>query len=917
SAQTQPNAATSVTSTKLVIRDNEKAYRENIGVNIGSTLKTCYIVFTPESTTNQNVTLATSNPEIAIVTARKADTTTYADITGITEGVTTLTATAADGGSTYSCLVTVRTPIEEAEGELTESMNLKQSALDTATSFETTCKAGQRGRIKGSVGNYYYFDCPAGVLEKNYHVAYVPKNKVTIYANRITLNKESITLNKGKKERLTATIHPGVTTNQTVTYQSSDTSIATVTARGVVKAKGKGQATITASVNSRYMGQDITRTATCQVTVTQPVKKLLLKPARLTLEKGRSRQLKAQIRPTNANDKTIEWSTSNTDVAEVDSNGKITAKEEGKATITALNPASGKKKSCNVTVLDKDLYELTGEMEMEVGKTYTFQVVKKGTIAKQAKKATASSNGIFTSSNPKIARVDQKTGKVTPLKPGTVTITCRHKKTHIVLSQKTVSILLTKAEKERLNKIKRFIIIKAGQERYLVGSSEGDKKDLTFTSSNTNVATVSNVDGCIRAKSEGFCKISTRLKYKSVSTTIYVYKPMEKHAFLEQGNTLYYEHNYGVKSEFLNKDTKVTIRGTINKDFYYVDVLNSRNNVLKSGVISQKGVLYYNSSANRDYFMKMKKGNWKNLRYSNKVGRDKDNHSPIQMVLVEDTIHIYVNFEYKGKGKNYVFDTETKAQKENEITYRKAFEEGIKKYWGEEGRTIYQGGDKIYKGADSATRKGKRYREKDFEKDVTLRCSVHFIRKQEAGDRRIPVYFGAGKKFSEDDSYWFFVYGGEPGINDGKYSYSWYDIDSTERFVSIPTNEELVKNTVLGKSERRDLDSYERTCAHEFGHVMGLNDAYPQKMEVDGKMIYKRRVDGDMNVLYYRGALIMKEDDSDNFVGIRSNDLEMVLYAYNQSQEKKNKYAWQSYYKHELGNRKYLRSKMITWKQVE
>ena len=256
-------------------------------------------------------------------------------------------------------------------------MKLKQSALDTASSFETTCLAGQRGRIKGSVGNYYYFDCPVGVLEKNYHVAYVPKNKVTIYANSISLNKNSLTLDKGKKERLTATISPSVTTSQTVTYQSSDNSIATVTARGLVKAKGRGQTTITATTNSRYMGQDITRTATCQVTVTQPVKKLLLKPAKITLEKGKSKKINIQIHTANANDKTIEWSTSNESIAEVDSNGKVTAKAEGTATITARNPASGKKKRCKVTVLDKELYELVGEEEMEVGKTYTFQVIKK------------------------------------------------------------------------------------------------------------------------------------------------------------------------------------------------------------------------------------------------------------------------------------------------------------------------------------------------------------------------------------------------------------------------------------------------------------------------------------------------------------------------------------------------------------
>lgn len=208
---TNTNGASTVTSTEITIRDNEKIYRENIGVNVKATLRTCYVVFTPANTTNQSVTVSVDNPAVATVVPRKSGNITYVDITGHTEGVTTLTATAVDSKVTYRCLVTVRTPIEEAEGELTENMQLKQSALDSASNFTAICAAGQRGRIKGSVGNYYYFDCPKGVLEKNYHVAYVPKSKVTIYANSVKLDKSNLTLKKGAKQRLYATISPSAT----------------------------------------------------------------------------------------------------------------------------------------------------------------------------------------------------------------------------------------------------------------------------------------------------------------------------------------------------------------------------------------------------------------------------------------------------------------------------------------------------------------------------------------------------------------------------------------------------------------------------------------------------------------------------------------------------------------------------------
>ena len=919
SAQTQPNAATSVTSTKLVIRDNEKAYRENIGVNIGSTLKTCYIVFTPDNTTNQNVTLTTSNPSIATVTARKADTTTYADITGITEGVTTLTATAADGGSSYSCLVTVRTPIEEAEGELTESMNLKQSALDTATSFETTCVAGQRGRIKGSVGNYYYFDCPAGVLEKNYHVAYVPKNKVTIYANSITLNKESVTLNKGKKERLSATISPSVTTNQTVTYRSSDTSIATVTARGVVKAKGKGQATITASVNSRYMGQDTTRTAICQVTVTQPVKKLLLKPATLTLEKGKSKQLKAQIRPTSANDKTIEWSTSNENIATVDSNGKVTVKAEGKATITALNPASGKKKSCKVTVLDKDLYELTGETEMEVGKTYTFQVVKKGTLAKQAKKATASSNWIFTSSNPKIARVDKKTGKVTPLKTGRVTISCRQKGTHNKLNAPSTSILLTKAEKERLDKIGRFMILKEGDYRYIVGNTSEARKGLTFSSNHPDIANA-GLDGKVTGYKDGICKIKTKLKYKTVTTDVYVYRFDNRHGIIDKRTELIYENERKKKTAILNPCDKVDILGEIGNSYYYVNQLNQAGSVIRAGLVKQKQVLLYSGKETRDYVSKMRKGSWKYMYYSNKEGRISSDHSPIQMVLVGNTVHIYVKFCYKGSGvnKKFTYTDENGNTTESKLTYKEVFEQGIKKYWGNEGYHTFKGGEHRYQERDS----GYEYTEKDFEKEVTLRCEVHFVHNLLRDDNQIPVYIG-GKRKDDGGSYWFWVSDGKANTKEKRngitYTYPRYHFNDMIRSMNIPTNSQLSSNLEEGANKEYPLARYQKSCAHEFGHVLGLDDAYSVTIDEGYGEEQLVRMDIFFFEQYYKGVCIMN-NSRDVKSSITTNELEMILLAYNNAQDKgKKRYSWQSYatYEYQIKKKtyeKYLRSKAITWK---
>ncbi len=73
----------------------------------------------------------------------------------------------------------------------------------------------------------------------------------------------------------------------------------------------------------------------------------------LTLNKGETATLKATVYPSNATNKTITWTTSNSGVAAV-SNGKVTAKAAGTATITAKT-ANGKTASCKVSVINSTL----------------------------------------------------------------------------------------------------------------------------------------------------------------------------------------------------------------------------------------------------------------------------------------------------------------------------------------------------------------------------------------------------------------------------------------------------------------------------------------------------------------------------------------------------------------------------------
>ena len=158
--------------------------------------------------------------------------------------------------------------------------------------------------------------------------------------------QETATVKVGESVTLTYTVAPEDCTD-TVTWRSSDTSVATVSNGGdnVGKVTGvaAGEATITLQVGNL--------TDTCTVTVTQDetvaVTGIELNKTELTLTEGGSETLTATVTPDNATDKTVTWASNKESVATVE-NGVVTAVGEGTATITAT--AGGYEASCVVTV---------------------------------------------------------------------------------------------------------------------------------------------------------------------------------------------------------------------------------------------------------------------------------------------------------------------------------------------------------------------------------------------------------------------------------------------------------------------------------------------------------------------------------------------------------------------------------------
>ena len=187
-----------------------------------------------------------------------------------------------------------------------------------------------------------------------------PEDPQVIPVEGIALNMQEVTLKIGETTTLEASITPDNATNKNVTWSSEDSDIASVDKDGEVTAKGEGKTTITVTT------ADGQKTATCEVTVIEEqdpdpepdpeeiaVEGISLNIQNITLKIGETTTLEASITPDNATNKNVIWSSEDIDIASVDEDGKVTAKEVGKTTITVTTEDGQKTATCEVTVKEK------------------------------------------------------------------------------------------------------------------------------------------------------------------------------------------------------------------------------------------------------------------------------------------------------------------------------------------------------------------------------------------------------------------------------------------------------------------------------------------------------------------------------------------------------------------------------------
>lgn len=233
-------------------------------------------------------------------------------------------------------------------------------------------------------------------------------------ASGIDISESSKSASVGSTFKLTATVKPESASNRSVSWDSSDVTVAMVD-NGKVTCVGEGTATITAKISNG-------KTATCKVTVAgQSVVGLTINRSTINLYPTKTAQLNVYAMPTTIKNVPITWSSSDDSIATVSNNGTVTAKKIGTATITAKT-SNGKSVTCIVTVPDAaDIAVESVSLDkstasIEIGGSVKLNATINPNNAKDK-------NIEWTSSDDSVATV--KAGTVTAVKAGSATITAK------------------------------------------------------------------------------------------------------------------------------------------------------------------------------------------------------------------------------------------------------------------------------------------------------------------------------------------------------------------------------------------------------------------------------------------------------------------------------------------------------------
>lgn len=224
---------------------------------------------------------------------------------------------------------------------------------------------------------------------------------------------------KNNSTRATVSFYNGITYTQidpsSVTFNSSNKNVCLINHLGKILGVEQGKSTISVTLsgdNYPFLEQDFY--------VNGEVEDVRVNRSTYTFyrtNKSGSLKLSAKVTPYNAQNRKITWKSSNTKVATVDSNGKVTMKSKGTAKITATSVDSPRvSDSCTVKVVQRVTGMKLNKNNISLKKKKTYKLKANCSPSNASNKSVT-----WKSYNTRVAKVD-KNGKVTGVKKGTTTV---------------------------------------------------------------------------------------------------------------------------------------------------------------------------------------------------------------------------------------------------------------------------------------------------------------------------------------------------------------------------------------------------------------------------------------------------------------------------------------------------------------
>lgn len=432
-------------------------------------------------------------------------------------------------GGSFQLLATVT--YEDGSSVINEGVSFRATSIDADKKNQNVVTVDAAGLV--TYVNPGYAKVEAYVVDNGQEYSDFCNFEIEVPIADVTLDHTKVTLKPGETLSIKAIITPTNASNQKVTWESSDTTVATVVAaepdsiNATITAVEHGSSTIICSTEEGQIRM-------CTVYVTQPVTSVSLSTQdTINIRKGQSIYLYANVLPIDADNKNVTWTSDRPEYCSVDQNGMITGieptGENYAVTITVASVEDPTKfASCKVNViqpLNSISLNVTDKIGLRTSPKEGFYETF-GIVVSFNPSDADNKNVTFVSGNENVAKVSD-TGLVTAVGGGTTIIT--------VTSEEGPTATCTVEVKEYVSSItldKSEVYLNVGNYALLTATVEtttASNRNVNWISSNTNVVTVDS-NGNLYGRGEGNAVITASAADGSgvaATCTVYVVNPAQ------------------------------------------------------------------------------------------------------------------------------------------------------------------------------------------------------------------------------------------------------------------------------------------------------------------------------------------------------------------------------------------------------